>query len=146
MPNFLLNHVTKGGLWCDIYQPMSFLDCHGQTKPVHIRWIPGSLGFVSIDTAQSMTCAIGRIHFSLKVVVGFKCVTPSHYHHNMVQDFSYSWAHTGKESVNAWWIYSMESVSKMQFYRLFLFINLQYRGLFVYNWTIQVAVIEMTQL
>ena len=64
-------------------------------------------------------CAISRIHNGLKVVFCFRHATPSHYHHD-------AWLPACVEGKNAWWVYHVNNVSKMEFV---LSINfLQYMG------------------
>ena len=80
------------------------------------RWIPSWLGFTSSDSAQSMLCTVGRIHNGPKVMFFFMPATGPHYHH-YAEITHLHWTHTVKEILEAWvnacWVYSIESVSKM---------------------------------
>ena len=49
-----------------------------------LLWMPGLLGSISTDFTQYMMCAISMIHYVPKVVLCFRHITPSHYHHNAV--------------------------------------------------------------
>ena len=44
---------------------------------------PGLADFISSDNAQSMVCAVGRIHNGLKIMFCFKHATPFYYHHHL---------------------------------------------------------------
>ena len=47
-----------------------------------LSWMPGWLESISTDIAQSMMCAISRIHNGHNVVFCFRHATPFHYHHD----------------------------------------------------------------
>ena len=53
----------------------------GPVPLLSLRRILGNLDFNLSDTARYMMCAVGRIHYGLKVVFWFMHATPSHYHH-----------------------------------------------------------------
>ena len=98
-----LSWVPSSLDWFDVLSLLSF------------RWILRQLDFISSDSAQSMMCTVGRIQNGLKVVFCILHATPSHYHRH--GDLLISIEHIGwkiaEACVNAYWVYSVESVSKM---------------------------------
>ena len=81
-----LGWLKKGSLgWFRVLPLLSF------------RWSHSDFaGFISSDSAQSMMCTEGRIHYGLKIVFCLMRDTPSRYHHHA--DVAHlHWAHTVKD-------------------------------------------------
>ena len=85
--------------------------------PLSFRWILGYIDFIFCDRAQSVICAVGKIHNGLEVVFCLIHGTPSHYHHHAellicienIRRKKILWL-----CINACWVFSVKSVSKMQ--------------------------------
>ena len=110
--------------------------------------ILGELDFISSYSAQSMMCAVGRIHNRIdwRSCSFFFGTIPYHNYADLLTCIEHIWWNILDACVNVCWVYSVESVSKVQFSRLLSLFSSQYVGLYVLNWPIQVYLIERIYL